>query len=61
MTLELWRDPDNDAEASCCSARAVRAARAVAHGLGLPHLTLDLREEFRAGVVEPWLDDHAAG
>jgi tRNA-specific 2-thiouridylase len=61
VTLELWRDPDNDAEASCCSAGAVRAARAVAHGLGLPHFTLDLRDEFRAGVVQPWLDDHAAG
>jgi tRNA-specific 2-thiouridylase len=61
VTLELWRDPDNDAEASCCSASAVRAARAVAHGLGLPHFTLDLREEFRAGVVQPWLDEHARG
>jgi len=61
VTLELWRDPDNDAEASCCSASAVRAARAVAHGLGLPHFTLDLREEFRAGVVDPWLAGHAAG
>ena len=61
VTLELWRDPDNDAEASCCSASAVRAARAVAHQLGLPHFTLDLREEFRAGVVQPWLDDHARG
>ena len=61
VTLELWRDPENDAEASCCSASAVRAARAVAHDLGLPHFTLDLREEFRAGVVQPWLDDHRAG
>jgi len=61
VTLELWRDPDNDAEASCCSASAVRAARALAHRLGLPHITLDLREEFRAGVVEPWIADHAAG
>ena len=61
VTLELWRDPENDAEASCCSASAVRAARALAHGMGLPHLTIDLREEFRAGVVDPWLADHAAG
>jgi tRNA-specific 2-thiouridylase len=61
VTLELWRDPENDAEASCCSASAVRAARAVAHGLGLPHFTLDLRDEFRAGVVDPWMADHAAG
>jgi tRNA-specific 2-thiouridylase len=61
VTLELWRDPENDAEASCCSASAVRSARAIAHQLGLPHFTLDLRAGFRAGVVDPWLADHAAG
>src|SRR3954454_18384281 len=61
VTLELWASPENDAETSCCSASAVRCARALAHGMGLPHFTLDLRAEFRAGVVEPWLRDHAAG
>jgi tRNA-specific 2-thiouridylase len=61
VTLELWRDPANDGERSCCSADAVRGARALAHRMGIPHFTLDLRDEFRAGVVEPWLADHAAG
>jgi tRNA-uridine 2-sulfurtransferase len=61
VTLELWSSPENDAERSCCSADAVRHARALAHRMGLPHFTLDLREEFRAGVVEPWLADHEAG
>lgn len=61
VTVELWRDPDNDAERSCCSASAVRGARAIAHGMGLAHFTVDLRDEFRAGVVEPWLAEHAAG
>jgi tRNA-specific 2-thiouridylase len=61
VTLELWRDPANDAEASCCSAHAVRLARSVAHRMGLAHLTLDLREAFAAGVVRPFLADHAAG
>ncbi len=61
VTLELWRDPENDAEASCCSASAVRVARSLAHRMGLPHLTVDLRAEFRAGVVDPYLADHAAG
>jgi tRNA-specific 2-thiouridylase len=61
VTLELWSDPDNDGERSCCSPQAVRGARALAHGMGLPHFSLDLRAEFRAGVVEPWLADHAAG
>jgi tRNA-uridine 2-sulfurtransferase len=61
VTLELWRDAENDAEGSCCSATAVRSARALAHRMGVPHLTVDLRDAFRAGVVQPWLDDHAAG
>ena len=61
VTLELWRDPDNDAERSCCSASAVGGARAIAHGMGLAHFTLDLRAEFRAGVVDPFLDAYAAG
>ena len=61
VTLELWSDPAGDGDRSCCSPQAVRGARALAHGLGLPHLSLDLRSEFRAGVVEPWLAGHAAG
>ncbi len=61
VTLELWADPENDAEQSCCSASAVRGARALAHRMGLAHLTLDLRDEFRAGVVEPFISGHAAG
>ena len=61
VTLELWSDPENDGDLSCCSAQAVRGARELAHGLGMPHLSIDLRAEFRAGVVDGWLADHAAG
>jgi tRNA-specific 2-thiouridylase len=61
VTLELWSDPENDAERSCCSASAVAQARALAHSMGLPHFTIDLRSEFRAGVVEPFIAGYAAG
>ncbi len=61
VTLELWADAEGDAERSCCSASAVAQARALAHRLGLPHFTLDLRPEFRAGVVEPFIASHTAG
>jgi tRNA-specific 2-thiouridylase len=61
VTLELWADEANDGERSCCSAQAVRGARALAQRMGLPHLTLDLRDPFRAGVVEPFLADYDAG
>ncbi len=61
VTLELWADEQNDEERSCCSAQAVRVARGLAHRMGIPHLTLDLRHEFRAGVVDPFLEGHAEG
>ena len=61
VTLELWADADHDAERSCCSATAVGQARALAHRMGLPHFTLDLRDAFRAGVVQPFIDGYAAG
>jgi tRNA-specific 2-thiouridylase len=61
VTLELWSDPENDGDLSCCSAQAVRGARELAHGLGMAHLSIDLRAEFRSGVVDRWLSDHAAG
>jgi tRNA-specific 2-thiouridylase len=61
VTLELWADSEHDGDLSCCSAQAVRAARALAHELDMPHLSIDLRAEFRAGVVDGWLADHAAG
>jgi tRNA-uridine 2-sulfurtransferase len=62
VTLRLWLDPEGpDAERACCSPEAVIAARATCHSLGLPHVTLDLREEFRAAVVAPFVDGYAAG
>jgi tRNA-specific 2-thiouridylase len=61
VTLELWGDAENDAERSCCSATAVAQARSLAHRMGIPHLTIDLRDEFRAGVVDPFIAGYAAG
>ncbi len=61
VTLELWADSENDGARSCCSPQAVGGARALAHEMGLPHLTLDLREQFRREVVEDFIREHAAG
>ncbi len=62
VTLRLWLDPDGpDAERACCSPNAVIAARRACHALGLPHVTLDLREEFRRAIVEPFVRGYARG
>jgi tRNA-specific 2-thiouridylase len=61
VTLELWADPAGDGTLSCCSPQAVTGARALAHRMGLPHVTLDLRDGFRREVVDDFLSEHAAG
>src|SRR5206468_2470377 len=60
--LRLWLDPDGpNAERACCSPEAVIAARETCHALGVPHVTLDLREEFRKAVVDPFVRGYARG
>jgi tRNA-specific 2-thiouridylase len=62
VTLRLWLDPAGpDSERACCSPSAVIAARALCHSRGLPHVTLDLREEFRRAVVAPFVRGYARG
>jgi tRNA-uridine 2-sulfurtransferase len=62
VTLRLWLDPEGpDSERACCSPEAVIAARETCHRLGLPHVTLDLREEFRRAVVAPFVRGYARG
>jgi len=62
VTLRLWLDPKGpDTERACCSPAAVVAARETCHGLGLPHVTLDLREEFRRAVVQSFVKGYARG
>jgi tRNA-specific 2-thiouridylase len=61
VTLKLWADPETDGAKACCSPEAVLGARAVAHSIDVPHLTLDLEEEFRRRVVGTFLSGYGAG
>jgi tRNA-specific 2-thiouridylase len=62
VTLRLWLDPAGpDATRACCSPAAVLAARETCYALGLPHVTLDLRSEFRKAVVDPFVGAYARG
>ena len=61
VTVKLWADPETDGAKACCSPEAVLGARGLAHSLGIPHLTLDLEEEFRRRVVAGFVSGYAAG
>ncbi len=62
VTLRLWADPAGpDGERACCSPASVVAARETCHALGLPHVTVDLREAFRRIVVTHFVRGYATG
>jgi tRNA-uridine 2-sulfurtransferase len=62
VTLRLWLDPEGpDTERACCSPEAVLAARRTCHELGLPHVTLDAREDFLHAIVEPFVRGYERG
>ena len=62
VTLRLWIDPAApDSERACCSPQSVRAARAACHALGVAHVGLDLRQEFRQVVVDEFVSEYGAG
>ena len=61
VTVKLWADPETDGAKACCSPEAVLGARGLAHSLDIPHLTLDLEEEFRRRVVGEFVSGYAAG
>ncbi len=61
VTLKLWADPETDGTRACCSPEAVLGARALSHSLGIPHLTLDLEDEFRRRVVSGFVAGYSRG
>jgi tRNA-uridine 2-sulfurtransferase len=62
VTLRLWLDPEGpDSARACCSPEAVVAARETCHALGLPHVTLDVRERFVETVVDAFVRGYARG
>jgi len=62
FTLKLWDAEDEDhARKVCCTTVMARDAGQVCAVLGIPHYTIDLREEFRREVIERFEEDYLLG
>jgi tRNA-specific 2-thiouridylase len=45
----------------CCSPEDFRDARRVADRMGFPHYVVDMEDDFRTHVLQPFADDYAGG
>jgi len=62
VTLDLWAGPEGaEPSARACCARAAEDARSVCRKLGLPHYTLNCRDEFRRQVVDRFCEEYLRG
>jgi tRNA-specific 2-thiouridylase len=61
MMLRLWSEPGREQANRCCTPDAMAQARRVAQQLGIPFYAVDVRERFRATVVQTFLDGYARG
>lgn len=61
-TLKLWQGPNGEAPtAGCCTVSDSEDARRVAAQLDIPYYVFDYTDDFRAGVVDPFVDSYLAG
>jgi tRNA-specific 2-thiouridylase len=61
--LNVWdysRD-DVSGHGSCCSLEDSYDARRVADHIGIPFYAMDMREEFRRDVIDPFVQDYETG
>lgn len=66
VRFTLWSDPLAPALAQilpskCCNAQTAARAAQVAEDLGIPYHILDLEEEFKQDVVDPFLEGYQTG
>jgi tRNA-specific 2-thiouridylase len=61
-TLKLWQGPNGEAPtAGCCTVSDAEDARRVAAQLGIPYYVFDYTEDFRSGVVDPFVGSYLSG
>lgn len=63
VMMRLWTEDDGcgGRHNRCCTPDQMADARRVADRLGIPFYVVDMRETFKARVVDPFIDAYAAG
>ncbi|MHB8635403.1 MAG: tRNA 2-thiouridine(34) synthase MnmA [Fimbriimonadaceae bacterium] len=62
VTMQIWQESQTDPRhAGCCSLGAVEDARRVARALDIPHYVVNMKDEFKANVIDAFVADYARG
>ncbi len=65
LSMKLWDfsqvGGDSHPDGRCCSLEALNDARAVCQKIGIPHYVVDLREDFKRGVISNFVYEYLEG
>lgn len=61
LSFILFEARGREDSAACCSMKAIEDAARNASHIGIPHGSLDLRDEFMEKVMEPFVDSYLKG
>ena len=58
-TMKLWDPEDENGQSKCCGDDSILDAKRVCDKLGIPHYTLNLKEEFQRCVINNFIEEYA--
>lgn len=61
LSFILWEARKRTDFTTCCSMQAIDIASKTASSIGIPHSTIDVRDDFIEKVIEPFVDDYTKG
>lgn len=64
VTMQIWQDEEpgiQEENGGCCGLSAVDDARRVASQLGIPYYVMNFKREFKAQVIDYFIDEYVHG
>lgn len=64
VTMQIWQEESEQSmeeNGGCCGLSAVEDARRVANSLGIPYYVMNFRDEFKAQVMDYFLEEYLQG
>jgi len=61
VSFILWESGSQTSPETCCSLQAIEDASKSSRCIGIPHSTIDLRDDFIEKVIEPFVNAYSSG